>query len=59
LPCSHRCSLPSAPAAAFAHIGSGTHMVYLDPENELVVVVRWIDGRSTDGFVRRLLAAMK
>ena len=29
------------------------------PENDVVAVLRWIDGRSTDGFVKRLLAAVK
>ena len=50
---------PSAPASAFAHIGNGTNMVYVDPDNDVVAVVRWIDGRSADGFLRRLLAAVK
>jgi CubicO group peptidase (beta-lactamase class C family) len=50
--------LPSAPASAFVHIGNGTNMIYVDPEHELVAVVRWIDNKSMDGFVQRLLAAM-
>ena len=50
---------PSAPASAFAHIDNGTNMVYVDPDNDVVAVVRWIDGRSADGFLRRLLAAVK
>jgi CubicO group peptidase (beta-lactamase class C family) len=49
--------LPSAPASAFAHIGNGTNVVYVDPEHDLVAVVRWIDNAAVDGFVRRLLAA--
>jgi CubicO group peptidase (beta-lactamase class C family) len=49
---------PSAPATAFAHIGNGTNMVYVDPEHDLVAVVRWIDNKATDGFVKRLLAAV-
>jgi len=50
--------LPSAPATAFAHIGNGTNMVYVDPEHDLVAVVRWIDNKATDGFVKRLVAAL-
>jgi Beta-lactamase len=49
---------PSAPATAFAHIGNGTNMVYVDPEHDLVAVVRWIDGGAIDGFLGRLLAAV-
>jgi CubicO group peptidase (beta-lactamase class C family) len=49
---------PSAPATAFAHIGNGTNMVYVDPEHDMVAVVRWIDGGAIDGFLERLLAAV-
>jgi len=50
--------LPSAPASAFAHIGNGTNMIYVDPDHDLVAVVRWIDNKSTDDFVKRLVAAV-
>ena len=33
-------------------------MIYVDPENDLVAVVRWIDNAAIDGFVKRLIAAM-
>ena len=49
---------PSAPATAFAHSGNGTNLVYVDPEHDLVAVVRWIDGEAIDGFLKRLLAAI-
>ena len=48
---------PSAPATAFGHIGNGTNIVYVDPEHDIVAVLRWIDGKAIDGFVKRLLAA--
>ncbi|MFL5283599.1 MAG: serine hydrolase domain-containing protein [Rhodopila sp.] len=49
---------PSAPATAFAHIGNGTNMIYVDPENDLVAVVRWIENTAIDEFLMRLLAAV-
>jgi CubicO group peptidase (beta-lactamase class C family) len=49
---------PSAPASAFAHIGNGTNMIYVDPEHDLVAVVRWIDNGAIDGFLNRLLTAI-
>ena len=48
---------PSAPATAFAHLGNGTNVVYVDPEHDLVAVVRWIENGAVDGFLARLLAA--
>lgn len=50
--------LPSAPESAWVHLGSGTNMVYCDPENDLVVVARWIGRHAMDGFIRRVLAAV-
>ncbi|MBL0173236.1 MAG: serine hydrolase [Gemmatimonadaceae bacterium] len=51
--------VPSAPAQAFVHVGAGNNIIYVDPVNDLVAVVRWIDtNQSVDGFVQRLLAAV-
>jgi len=36
--------LPSAPASAFVHIGTGTNMIFVDSEHDLVAVARSIDG---------------
>jgi CubicO group peptidase (beta-lactamase class C family) len=49
--------LPSAPASAFMHLGNGTNIVYVDPENDLVIVARWIEQNAIDGLVQRVLAA--
>ncbi|MDB5808411.1 MAG: class beta-lactamase-related serine hydrolase [Betaproteobacteria bacterium] len=50
--------MPSAPASAFGLQGNGTNFVYVDPENDLVAVLRWIDRPQIDGFVNRLLEAV-
>jgi CubicO group peptidase (beta-lactamase class C family) len=50
--------MPSAPASAFGHQGNGTNFVYVDPENDVVAVLRWIDRPAIDGFVKRLLTAI-
>jgi CubicO group peptidase (beta-lactamase class C family) len=51
--------LPSAPESSFAHLGAGTNMIYVDAENDLVVVARWIDRGAMDGLVQRTLAAVR
>jgi len=50
--------LPSAPESAWVHLGNGTNAIYVDPEHDLVVVVRWIENDSLDGFVQRVLASV-
>jgi Beta-lactamase len=50
-------AMPSAPLSSFHHVGNGTNMVYVDPEHELVMVVRWIDNKALDGIVKRVLDA--
>ena len=54
-----RKSMPSAPESAYSHRGAGTNLIYVDAENDLVVVARWIEGDAIDGFVGRVLAAIK
>lgn len=51
--------LPSAPATAFVHLGNGNNMIYVDPEHDLVIVVRWIETKGMDGFVKQILASLK
>jgi hypothetical protein len=50
--------LPSAPVSAFVHIGNGTNFIYVDPEHNLVAVVRWIENASMDGMVKKILEAV-
>jgi len=51
--------LPSAPESAFFHLGAGTNMVYVDPENDIVIVARWIDRNAMDGIVKRVIGGLK
>ena len=51
--------LPSAPASAFVHVGNGTNIIYVDPENDLVMVVRWIENSALDTMVKMVLEAKK
>jgi CubicO group peptidase (beta-lactamase class C family) len=51
--------LPDAPLTAFMHIGNGNNLVYVDPEHELVVVVRWIaDYKSMNTTVKKILESI-
>ena len=51
--------VPAAPPQAFVHVGAGNNIIYVDPVNDVVSVVRWIDSNaSVNGFVERLLAAL-
>lgn len=49
---------PGVPGSAFWALGAGTNVILVDPENDLVVVLRWIDGASYDGFLGKLYAAL-
>ena len=49
---------PSAPASAFAHLGNGTNIIYVDPENDLVIVVRWIENNKIDEFIQKINASV-
>ena len=49
---------PSAPATAYAHIGNGTNAIYVDRENDIVAVIKWMDDKSIDGFLKLVLTAL-
>ena len=51
-------SIPAAPESAFSHRGAGTNLVYVDRENNLVVVARWIERTAVAEFIEKVLAAM-
>ncbi len=50
---------PSAPATAYAHVGAGTNMIYVDQENDLVIVARWIQDSACDGLIQRVLKSIE
>ncbi|MGX1785227.1 serine hydrolase domain-containing protein [Bosea sp. NPDC055332] len=49
---------PKLPASAFSAQGAGNNLIWIDPEHELVAVLRWIDKAAIDGFLERLVAAV-
>jgi len=50
-------SFPSAPKTAVTFQGNGSNIVYIDWENDLVVVVRWIQQRAFNQFIGEVIAA--
>jgi CubicO group peptidase (beta-lactamase class C family) len=50
---------PNAPASVIVHTGNGTNIIYCDPDNDLVVVVRWIENNKINEFLGKLLASLK
>ncbi|HVF47654.1 MAG TPA: serine hydrolase [Pyrinomonadaceae bacterium] len=50
---------PSAPGSAFVHVGNGTNIIYVDPENDIVAVVRWIENSKVDEFIGKLSASLR
>jgi len=49
---------PSAPNTAYAFLGNGTNAIYVDQEHDLVVVIKWMDDKSVDGFLKLVLTAL-
>jgi CubicO group peptidase (beta-lactamase class C family) len=49
--------LPSAPESSVRFLGNGTNVIYIDWDNDVVIVVRWIQGNALDAFIGKVLAA--
>ena len=50
---------PAAPATSFAARGGGSNLIWIDPEHDLVVVMRWIHGPSVAGMINLVLGAVE
>ncbi len=53
-----RRQFPAAPESSYFALGWGAHILWIDPEHDLVVVVRWIDRAHANGFIERVLASL-
>ncbi len=51
--------LPSVPATAVTFQGNGSNIIYIDWENDIVVVVRWIQQRALNDFLGQVVGALK
>jgi CubicO group peptidase (beta-lactamase class C family) len=52
--------LPSAPATAVRFVGNGSNIIYIDWENDIVAVFRWIrNDKALDQVVGKLIESLK
>jgi CubicO group peptidase (beta-lactamase class C family) len=50
---------PSASAASYYARGAGGNLTWIDPDNDIVAVLRWTDPAAIDGFMKLTMAAMR
>ena len=52
--------LPSAPATAVRFVGNGSNIIYIDWENDIVAVFRWIrNDKALDQVVAKMIESLK
>ena len=49
---------PSAPESSYFAVGAGSSFTWIEPEREMVVVVRWLNPAHADGFFAEVLKAV-
>ncbi|MCW3474979.1 serine hydrolase domain-containing protein [Limobrevibacterium gyesilva] len=54
-----RRSRPSAGADSYFALGAGGNVTWIDPANDLVAVLRWIDTAVLDAWIGQVMAALK
>jgi CubicO group peptidase (beta-lactamase class C family) len=55
-----RKSLPAAPESSVTFRGNGQNIIYVDWDNDLVLVVRWIDGgNALNDFIGKVLGSIR
>ena len=53
-----RAALSRTPETSHRHVGAGQNIIYVDPDNDLVVVVRWIRGGALNEFLGTIVDAV-
>lgn len=54
-----RVLLPGASDASYFASGAGGNLTWIDPDKDLVAVLRWIDPAARDGFIRLVMEAAR
>ena len=49
---------PSAPAESWCARGAGGNLTWINPEDDIVAVLRWTDPAAMDGFMKLVMAAL-
>jgi CubicO group peptidase (beta-lactamase class C family) len=49
----------AAPHSSVLALGAGGNIIWIDRDHDLLVVVRWMDGRATNEFMRLVLASIR
>lgn len=58
-PATGRRPLPTSPPSSVMFQGNGANIVYIDWENDLLVVVRWIRGGALPEFLAKVVGALE
>ena len=49
---------PSAPPTSYYARGAGGNLTWIDPEGDIVAVLRWTDPAAMDGFMKLVMASL-
>jgi len=49
---------PETPDTSYAAVGAGTNIIWIDPDDELIVVARWVDQHHVASLLRKVVAAI-
>ena len=55
----NRAQYRSASPESFFALGAGGNVIWIDPANDVVAVIRWTDTRQIDEFIRLVTAAVR
>ncbi|WP_306152114.1 hypothetical protein [Roseovarius sp. MMSF_3281] len=50
---------PNLPSSAFSALGAGGHCIWINPEDDFVAVMRWLDPSKTRSFLEALVGAIR
>lgn len=55
----HRARMPAAPASSCFASGAGGNLTWIDPDHDIVAVMRWLDPAAQNDFIAQVLRALR
>jgi CubicO group peptidase (beta-lactamase class C family) len=49
---------PGTPETCYAAVGAGTNIMFIDPEDDLIIVARWVEQNCVSSFLAKVVAAL-
>lgn len=49
---------PAGPESSYAAVGAGSNIIWIDPDDDIILIARWIDQQHVAGLIEKVMEAL-